>query len=216
MLWKTFGGGIVIVFPVLLVGLPLSWIIQNSFLVNHPIAHGFAKAFLTAAIPEEFFKFLVLALFCARSVEFDEPMDGIVYGAIASLGFATFENIIYVLDGGLSLAIARGFTAVPGHASFGVIMGYFYGRAYFSRTESSKTALFLLAYGLPTLLHGLYDAFLFCPANIAATYGPGIDMSDMDSLITMLSFAGFFLTLGFTFHRAYRYIKVMQKEQERM
>ena len=58
--------------------------------------------------------------------EFDELMDGIVYGAVASLGFATLENIMYCIDGGLSVVAIRALTAVPAHASFGAIMGYYF------------------------------------------------------------------------------------------
>lgn len=212
MLWKTFGGGVLIVIPVLIVALPAQYLIEHSPITHFPIGHGFTTAFLTAAFPEEFFKLLVLVLFCARSPEFDEPMDGIVYGAVASLGFATFENILYVMGGGLPLAIMRGLTAVPAHASFGVIMGYFYARAHFS--EKNKIPLYLLAYFIPVLLHGLYDAFLFCPVNISAQYTDGAEMSNHDSFITAISFLGCFLVLGFMVHRAYRFIKLMQKEQE--
>ena len=42
--------------------------------------------------------FLVLYYFILREKEFNEPMDGIVYGVTASLGFATLENIDYVFN----------------------------------------------------------------------------------------------------------------------
>ena len=65
--------------------------------------------------------------------DFNEPTDGIVYGVCASLGFATLENIYYVYalsdyfeTTSLSLAIARAFSAVPAHAAFGALMGYFF------------------------------------------------------------------------------------------
>ena len=212
MLWKTFLGGIIIVAPVLAIALPFNYAIENSPLVQFPIAHGFASAFLTAAIPEEVIKFLVIALFCAKSVDFDEPMDGIVYGAVASLGFATFENVLYVLGGGLPLAIARGLTAVPAHASFGVVMGYFYARAHFS---DKKIPLFLAAYFIPTLLHGLYDAFIFAPTNIAAQY-TDIDMPAHESILILIFIASFLLTFGTSLFLAFRYLKIMQKEQETM
>lgn len=211
MLWKTFLGGIIIVIPVLIVALPFNYAIEQSPLVQLPVLHGFATAFLTAAIPEEFFKFLVLALFCAKSVEFDEPMDGIVYGAIASLGFATFENVLYVMGGGLSLAVARGLTAVPAHASFGIIMGYFYARAHFS---DKKPYLFLVAYFVPVLLHGLYDAFIFCPTNLAAQYSDLSQMPQQEGILFGASILGFFLVFGFTLCLAYYFIQVMKKEQE--
>jgi len=112
-------------------------------------------AFIMASIPEEFFKWSVLVLFCLRLKEFDEPMDGMVYGATVSLGFAMFENIIYVIDGGLVVALMRSITAVPAHAFTGAIMGYFIGQTLIY--PDKKIKYFCLALFLPILLHGLYD-----------------------------------------------------------
>jgi RsiW-degrading membrane proteinase PrsW (M82 family) len=117
----------------------------------------------TAAIPEEFFKWLVVILYCARNKEFDEPMDGIVYGAVASLGFATLENWLYVQmspEGTVLItALARAATAVPCHAFLGAIMGYHVGQAWFGR--GGRPLHFLLSLLLPAALHTLYDFPLF-------------------------------------------------------
>ena len=152
VLWRTFGLGIVIVVPVCLVAWPLdSWASQ----LGHPLAYGFASAFLGAAIPEEIFKFLVVWYYAARHIHFDEPMDGIVYGATASLGFAALENVLYVSEGGLPVAVLRAVLAVPGHAFLGVIMGYYVARAKF--TEGSRRPLLVRALVYPILLHGIYN-----------------------------------------------------------
>ncbi|MFO0563289.1 MAG: PrsW family glutamic-type intramembrane protease [Polyangiales bacterium] len=152
VLWKTFGLGVLTVIPVLMVALPIGSAIEG---VQDPVLSGFLKAFLTAAGPEEFFKFTVVTLYCARHKEFDEPMDGVVYGATASLGFATLENVLYVSSGGLGVAVMRALLAVPGHAFMGAVMGYFVGQAKFRPAEKSK--LLALGYFVPFLLHGLYD-----------------------------------------------------------
>src|SRR5258706_14411394 len=93
VLWTTFALGVLIVIPVLLLDWPLAQIVKQF---HGAIPNGLADALFTAALPEELLKFAVVVLFCARHKEFDEPMDGIVYGAVAALGFATFENIAYV------------------------------------------------------------------------------------------------------------------------
>lgn len=152
VLWKTFGLGVLTVIPVLMVALPIGSAIEG---VQDPVVSGFLKAFLTAAGPEEFFKFTVVTLYCARHEEFDEPMDGVVYGATASLGFATLENVLYVSSGGLGVAVMRALLAVPGHAFMGAVMGYFVGQAKFRPAE--KGTLLALGYFVPFLLHGLYD-----------------------------------------------------------
>lgn len=152
VLWATFVLGVLTVVPVLLVVTPYA---RSVELIANPMLMGFSKAFLSAAMPEEFFKYLVVVLYCAKHREFEEPMDGIVYGVVASLGFATLENILYVADGGYTVALLRALTAVPQHALTGAIMGYFIGQAKFGGGSAARN--WALAYLIPTLLHGLYD-----------------------------------------------------------
>jgi RsiW-degrading membrane proteinase PrsW (M82 family) len=123
-----------------------------------PLLAGLSLA-ATAGVTEEVFKWLVVILYCARNKEFDEPMDGIVYGVVASLGFATLENYLYVQmspEGTLLLtALARAFTAVPCHAFLGAIMGYHVGQAWFGSRRRGLHLLLSLV--LPAVLHTLYD-----------------------------------------------------------
>ena len=65
--------------------------------------------------------------------EFDEPLDGVVYGVAVALGFATLENLLFVARLGLGVAWMRALFAVPAHALFGATMGYYAGRAKFDR-----------------------------------------------------------------------------------
>ena len=77
---------------------------------------------------------------------------------MVSMGFAATENIFYVLDGGYYTALARAFTAVPAHATFGILMGYFMGKSKFSKQSKRHNIIGLL---LAILFHGAYDFFLF-------------------------------------------------------
>ncbi len=152
--WLTFGLGVLAVAPALVVALPVDAIVEHSTLDN-PYAIGLVQAFFSAAIPEECIKYLILADFCSRHWSFGEPMDGVVYGVAASLGFAALENLLYVADGGLLLALARGLTAVPSHAMMGAVMGYYIGQAGF--TFFGRRLLLAKGLAIPILLHGLYD-----------------------------------------------------------
>ena len=116
-------------------------------------------AFLVVALSEEGAKFLFLRYYAYPKKDFDEPFDGITYAVIISMGFATVENVIYVFydGGGMSTGIHRMFTAVPGHASFAVIMGYYVGLAKFSHRKHIQW----IGLGAAILLHGIYDACLF-------------------------------------------------------
>jgi protease PrsW len=152
VIWGTFGLGIATIPGVLLVAVPIGALLEG---IPDPLVAGLLAAFLTAAVPEELFKFIVVRGFAARHAAFDEPMDGVVYGAVASLGFATLENILYVASGGFGVAALRAFTAVPAHAFMGAIMGYYVGRAKFHPDEKVRATV--LAYFVPMVLHGLYD-----------------------------------------------------------
>ena len=125
---STFLWGIVITVPLIFIEHAL---MPPSTTMANLMSRAMYQAFVVAAGPEEFLKYLVFALYCLRHKEFDEPMDGIVYGAVVSLGFATFENIVYVMDSGFKVALMRAFTAVPAHACFGAIMGYYIAMGHF-------------------------------------------------------------------------------------
>jgi RsiW-degrading membrane proteinase PrsW (M82 family) len=116
---------------------------------------GFVTAFFRAAIPEDVSKYLILVWVFRRFVEFDEPMDGIVYGVSASMGFAAFENVLYVEKGGFELALLRALTAVPSHGMHGAIMGYFLALAWFLPERRRLHMAYALV--IPVLLHGIYD-----------------------------------------------------------
>jgi len=126
-------------------------------------------SFAGVAIIEEAVKFFVVFRFLYPKKEFDEPFDGITYCVMASMGFATLENIAYTIDYGAATGVLRMFTAVPAHAAFGVIMGYFLGLAKFN-TERSNT---YLAYALfvPAILHAAYDFPLLLAEDSLAWIG---------------------------------------------
>jgi len=122
-----------------------------------------ASAFLAVALIEESAKFLVLRTYSFTRRSFDEPLDGIVYSILVSMGFAMVENVFYVHQHGLQVAFLRMFTSVPAHATFAIIMGYYAGKAKFDRKQRG----WLLAKGLggAVLAHGMYDVFLLLGEN---------------------------------------------------
>jgi RsiW-degrading membrane proteinase PrsW (M82 family) len=135
---------------------------------------GYAAAlymsFAIAAVPEEAAKLASVYLMAWRRPEFDERMDGIVYGARAGLGFALVENVAYLLllpqsfGEYLQLFIGRAVLAVPGHAIWGGVAGYYAARRRFDGDGPGAWGGLLLA----VLMHGTYDAWLFCtPVAIA-------------------------------------------------
>ena len=115
-----------------------------------------AVAFFVAALPEEAFKLLALWLVLRKNPYFDEHFDGIVYAVSVGLGFAAFENILYVFneEEWMSVAITRALLAVPGHYAFAVLMGYYYSLYHFT-DRSPRVAVSILL--VPVVAHGIYD-----------------------------------------------------------
>ena len=122
------------------------------------VSQQFIQAFFVVALTEEFSKFIIVRYYAQPKKAFDEPFDGIMYAVMVSMGFAATENILYVLEGGYVTGVLRAFTAVPAHATFGILMGYFMGKAKFSKY---KTGLNLCGLLLAVIFHGFYDFFLF-------------------------------------------------------
>jgi RsiW-degrading membrane proteinase PrsW (M82 family) len=122
------------------------------------VAEAAYHAFVVAGFTEELFKFLALYLLIWKSPSFNEKFDGIVYAVFVSLGFAGVENVIYVMEGGMQVAVTRAITAVPAHAIFGVTMGYYMGIAHMYRELKGKYLGRALL--VPIILHGIYDFIL--------------------------------------------------------
>jgi len=151
--------GVSTAFPVIIIGEFLGEYTGTS--AASPPLQLFTYAMLVVATTEEGMKFLVLRLYNYNHKEFDEPYDGIMYAVAISLGFAAIENVLYVFNYGFETGVLRMFTAVPGHAMFGVLMGYFAGRAKFMESRSEATLELAKGLIIAILFHGLYDYFLF-------------------------------------------------------
>lgn len=156
MLIKAFALGSLAVIPVVFFELRL-----NIFdLAEMDYLKAGYTAFIVAGLVEEGFKFFIFWFFLWKNKNFNETYDGIVYSVFISLGFATTENIGYVLLSGYHTAFIRSITAVPAHALFGVTMGYYLGKARFA-DKKEKMKYLLLAFTVPVVLHGIYDFILF-------------------------------------------------------
>lgn len=137
-----------------------------GYVVAHPIEiESFSAAlydsFITAAIPEEVMKLLMLWIVSKKCKHFDEYFDGIVYAVCIGMGFAGFENILYLLgeDNWLIMGVSRALLAVPAHYFFAVIMGTFFSLGYFDRRN--RKIYLTMALSVTVIAHGMYDFFCF-------------------------------------------------------
>lgn len=159
MLWRLIKAGIFSALIALVLEKVFSALLDLTVAQDSPL-YNVILYFGIVAFSEEGAKYFLLKRKTWRSPEFNCQYDGVVYAVFVSLGFALWENISYVMAYGLSTALVRALTAIPGHASFGVFMGAFYGIAkkHDYRGNAGEAAAFrTLALLLSALLHGTYD-----------------------------------------------------------
>jgi len=132
-----------------------TWVPRDWLMLGGEPAKLF-DAFLLSGFVEELAKWVVLVAAVYHWDEFDEPLDGVVYGVAVALGFATLENLLFVARLGLSVAWMRALFAVPAHALFGATMGYYAGRAKFDRGGKLWRDRTLCLFA-PVGFHGCYD-----------------------------------------------------------
>jgi RsiW-degrading membrane proteinase PrsW (M82 family) len=157
LIW-AFLLGVVSAIPA--VGFSLSISQFDGFGGGEGVKDTLVYAFITVAFAEELAKFIFLRRFY-RKPFFDEPFDGITYAVMIGMGFATLENLLYVFvysDVPYNTALMRMLTAVPAHASFAVIMGYFVGLAKFK--NGKRLGLQILGLLGAIFFHGMYDFLL--------------------------------------------------------
>lgn len=160
-------------------------------------------ALLFAAIPEETLKVLAIGAIALRVRDFDEPMDGVVYGAAVGLGFAALENFLYLktVDAEwATMALLRAMLTVPLHGALGVIAGAYIAGARFcgalggdSHDKGRRWRLLFLAWLVPVVLHTIFDYLTFSTLNMDADTDGGADAIAVTLL--MLIIAGFGTTV---------------------
>ncbi len=149
------------------VGIPL---VENFFEVGSWLTSGvlyhILGAILIVGFTEQFLIYAAVRYSVYPTAEFDERVDGIIYGTAAGLGYATMVNVQYVLQsGGLDLAsgVIRVAVTALALASFGGISGYFLGRCKFD-----DEPVWWMAAGL-TLAAVLNGLFVYLLGEVSAT-----------------------------------------------
>lgn len=120
-------------------------------------------SFVVAGLTEEYFKRIVVVKFALFHEAFNEKLDGIVYCSFSALGFATVENIMYVVfrySANPYVGIMRGILSVPAHMLFGITMGYYLSLAKYADSEEERARYFKKSLYVPVLLHGIFDFIL--------------------------------------------------------
>ena len=168
--FKEPKGSIALVFFLgVLICLPagiLNSFVYENFNNNTETLERLLGSFLGPAWTEELLKLFILFTIVLKRKEFNEPMDGIVYGVAVSLGFATYENYDYVYRLALEwkeygitsrdIAIWRSYSAVPMHGLNGCLMGFYLGKYVFTGDKKFLGYSFFV----PFLMHGIYNYYV--------------------------------------------------------
>lgn len=194
---RAFLAGALVVVAVLVAVVPIAR--MEVRFEGHWLQGAYA-AFLLAAVPEELAKYLFLRRHI-RSHHCDEPMDGLLYGALVSLGFAAVENVLYVLQGGFWTGAFRAVTAVPMHASCGALMGLALARGKLFGAGPGRGLLPALT--VPIVIHGLYDWPLLALH----------DRDAVDGVELLAAFGGSFAVLAWSVVRVRRHSAALRAMQ---
>jgi RsiW-degrading membrane proteinase PrsW (M82 family) len=158
LLLKIFIIGMFATIPTMVVEM-----LGQNFNIFSGIMGQLFEAIVVVGFAEEYFKRLVVLRFAYHNPAFNEKLDGIVYCGIAALGFATLENIFYIITYSASspnIWMTRGLLSVPVHMLLGITMGYYLSLAKFCPDPMKCRSYYNKSLYIPALLHGAFDFIL--------------------------------------------------------
>lgn len=159
LLFKVFLLGCLSIIPTIIVERILS-----RFNIFTGLLWPLYTSFVVAGFTEELFKRGAVLMSAFKSPYFNEKLDGIVYCAFSALGFATIENISYVVfryPTNPYIGVSRALLSVPAHMLFAVTMGYYLSLAKYCELEPGKCREYMRkSLIMPIILHGIFDFIL--------------------------------------------------------
>ena len=166
-LFKLFVGGVVSCIPAVILGLIVSSFFPSEEDMN--FIQMLLYVFIAIAMVEELCKWYFVNKISYNHDEFDTIYDMVVYASFTALGFACFENILYVSTSGIMIGIVRAISAVPGHVCDGILMGSYLGLAKINHVKGNlalSNRYKILSIVIPIITHGIYDFCLFWESNV--------------------------------------------------
>ncbi|MEF8771425.1 PrsW family intramembrane metalloprotease [Halodesulfurarchaeum sp.] len=187
----------------LFVGLGALGLILYFFLVVGPI--------------EESVKLLAVRLHAYRASHFDAVIDGVIYGAVAGLGFAAIENMLYITQqymevagtdvGGVLVptaqtAAVRSF-AGPGHVIYSAFAGYYLGLAKFN--SDNRGPIIIKGLLVAAAIHATYNS-LVSNLDVVAGFVPYLSglPPAIAFMVFVIIFDGFFFAVLYAKISRYR------------
>lgn len=148
------------------------------------LATQLATSALIAPLVEETLKgAAVLIVYVVFRPDFDSPLDGIVYGGIAALGFAASENVWYIhqfgflpngFQGLLEITLIRVFLVGWQHPFYTAFTGLGFALARQSRDSRWRWFFPVLGWAFAVTFHLIHNLFAVLAVNIGA--GPFLNL----------------------------------------
>ncbi len=165
LLVKIFSLGALTVIPV--------FILQRILLsinIRHDLLKTIFTSFIIAGMTEEYFKREIVLRWAFNNPNFNERLDGIVYSSFSALGFATIENIMYIMfrasNDNYHIGILRGILSVPAHILFAITMGYYLSLAKYCEDDRLKAGFLYKSLLIPVVFHGIFNFLLMAKIPI--------------------------------------------------
>lgn len=167
--------------------------LYNLFYTQGTMMYLFLENFIGVALVEEVCKYFAGRIPTWKNRNFDYKFDGMVYMVASAVGFAILENILYVMQGGIKIALMRAVLSVPAHVTCGIFMGLFYGKSKYAAVhlQSGRAQLYtFLGIFVPMIIHGFYDFSLSLGTPVVmASFGVFVVAMYVYAYITMKDFS---------------------------
>jgi len=172
--------------------------------------------FLIVGPIEETVKWLAVRTYAFRTDAFQTVVDGVVYGAMAGVGFAAIENLLYILmfsvestaagfavqqQQAVAIATQRAFVG-PGHVIFSAWAGFYLGLAKFNHGKRGPIVVKGLL--IAAFIHALYNTLV-----------TSLSLTLLTFVAFLLVYHGFWFTLLYRKLRSYRVLYQQRATQPR-
>jgi len=134
---------------------------DQSFFIFDGSLTSFVYLIFVVGFFEEFFKLIPFIFIIKWFENFDEKIDGIIYSSAVALGFAAYENLLYLPHISGPGLIGRAIASPLTHTIFASLWGYYAGKLFFEKKKNYFKAA--MAFLLSFVMHGIYDYLSLSP-----------------------------------------------------
>lgn len=128
---------------------------DQSFFIFDGSLRSFIYLIFIVGFFEELFKLFPFIFAVKWFRDFDERIDGIIYSSVVALGFAAYENLIYLPYISGTELIGRAIASPLTHSVFASLWGHYAGAVILNKTKNYKKTVTFFIFSFT--LHGIYD-----------------------------------------------------------